>query len=458
MKSRVPKVLHSIAGRPLIDRVLTTARALCEERTGSRLVVVVGAGRDEVEKHLEKTAPDAERAFQDPPLGTGDAVRVAATHFGNADRVLVLSGDVPLLRKETLESLLAALDREPSAAVALATTRLPDGGSYGRVVRNSGGRVDRIVEAKDASIEERAIQEINAGVYVFDRSFLDEAIGSLSPDNAAGEYYLTDTLGYATRQSRPVTGVAVEDPDEVLGVNSRADLAHLEGILRARIARAVMEAGVTLIRPETVTLDESVVLEEDVTLGPFVSLTGATRVGRGSRIEQGSVLSSCEIGREVLIRPYSVLDLSFVGDACVVGPFARLREGTVLAEHVHVGNFVETKKARLASGVKANHLSYLGDTTVGERTNVGAGVITCNYDGFAKHTTTIGADVFVGSDSQLVAPVTVGDRAIIGAGTTVTEDVPENALTTSRTRQENRREAADRFRDRRKREPRSDRT
>jgi bifunctional UDP-N-acetylglucosamine pyrophosphorylase/glucosamine-1-phosphate N-acetyltransferase len=244
----------------------------------------------------------------------------------------------------------------------------------------------------------------------------------------------------------------VSDADELLGVNSRQDLALVEGLLRSRATRAAMTAGATLLRPETITLDDSVVLSEDVVLEPFVSIYGRTLVGSGSRIGQGCIVRDSEIGQSVVLKPYSVLESSRVGDGCVVGPFARLREGTELAEGVHIGNFVETKKARLARGAKANHLAYLGDTTIGERTNVGAGVITCNYDGFRKNPTTIGADVFLGSDSQLVAPVTVGDRAIVGAGTTVTKDVPADALVLARSPQENLDGYATTFREKRRKQ------
>jgi len=428
MRSELPKVLHEVAGRPMLDRVVAQARRLAAD-----VVVVAGAGRERVIEHLSRTAPDVKVVVQDPPLGTGDAVRAALPAIAGADRVVVLSGDVPLLGSDTLDALLCALT--PGVAVAFLTTLLPDAGAYGRVVRDPSGAVTGIVEAKDATPEQRAIREINAGVYVFDRVFLVEALPRLSTDNAAGEYYLTDTLSMAVAGGRRLAGVVAADPEEVLGANSRADLARLEARLRERAADAAMAGGATLLRPGTVTLDDTVVLSPDTVVEPYATLLGATRVGSGSRIGQGSVIRDCVLGRDVQVKPYCVMERAEVGDGAVVGPFARLREGTVLGPDVHVGNFVETKKARLARGVKANHLTYLGDTVVGERTNVGAGVITCNYDGFAKHTTTIGADVFVGSDVQLVAPVTIGDGAIVGAGTTVTKDVAADALTTSRSPQ-----------------------
>jgi bifunctional UDP-N-acetylglucosamine pyrophosphorylase/glucosamine-1-phosphate N-acetyltransferase len=281
------------------------------------------------------------------------------------------------------------------------------------------------------------VREVNAGVYAFDRAFLDGALPRLSKENAQGEYYLTDVLALAREAGRPVVPVTMPDASEMLGVNSRRELALVDSLLRARAAEAAMEAGATLLRPETITLDDTVRLEPDVVIEPYASLFGATTVAKGSRIGQGAIVKDSAIGERVVVRPYCVIESSRIAAGSVVGPFSRLREGTELAENVHIGNFVETKKARLANGAKANHLTYLGDAEIGERTNVGAGVITCNYDGFGKHKTTIGRDVFVGSDVQLVAPVTVGDGAIIGAGTTVTEDVPPDALATSRAPQAN---------------------
>jgi bifunctional UDP-N-acetylglucosamine pyrophosphorylase/glucosamine-1-phosphate N-acetyltransferase len=349
--------------------------------------------------------------------------------------VLVLSGDVPLLRKATLARLLEER-RRARASVAFLTTTPPDAAGYGRVVRDASGGFVRIVEEKDASDAERRIREVNAGVYAFDGAFVSRALPRLSKENAQGEYYLTDVLSLREEGARAVP-VQVEDASEVMGVNSRRELAAVDALLRTRAAGAAMDAGATLLRPETITLDETVALEPDVVVEPFASLFGATRVAKGSRIGQGAVIRDSVLGAGVTVRPYCVIESSRIGDGAVVGPFARLREGTELAENVHIGNFVETKKARLAKGAKANHLTYLGDVEVGERTNVGAGVITCNYDGFAKHKTTIGKDVFVGSDVQLVAPVSVGDGAIVGAGTTVTQDVPADALATSRSPQAN---------------------
>lgn len=435
MKSARPKVLHEAAGRPLVDHVVATARELLASRPGSRLVVVAGAGREELIPHLTRSAPEATVVVQDPPRGTGDAVRVAVPAFGEASRVVVLAGDVPLLGAATLARLEGALDAEPGTGISVLTAVLPDAGAYGRVVRGGDGRFRRIVEAKDATEEERAIGEFNSGIYAFDRAVLERALPRLTDDNAQREYYLTDVLGLAVADGVGVVAIPVEDPSEVLGVNSRAELAEVDTLLRRRAARAAMAAGATLIRPETITLDEGVTFGPDVVVEPFATITGASSIGAGSRIGQGCVVASSTVGAKVVVRPYCVVENAVVGDGAFVGPFARLREGTVLGPDVHVGNFVETKKARLARGAKANHLTYLGDCSVGEKTNVGAGVITCNYDGYGKHHTGIGAGVFVGSDVQLVAPVTIGDGAVIGAGSTITKDVPAHALATSRTPQ-----------------------
>jgi bifunctional UDP-N-acetylglucosamine pyrophosphorylase/glucosamine-1-phosphate N-acetyltransferase len=444
MRSERPKVLHEVAGRALLDRSLDTAKRVAGG--ANRVVVVVPKESAEVREHL-KAHPGVRVAVQDPPRGTGDAVRAAAATFGKAKTVVVLSGDVPLLSADTVKGLVDALSKDRKAAVAVLTAELENPTGYGRVVRDRAKRFVKIVEERDSSIRERKICEINTGTYAFDRVFLETALPLLTSKNSQKELYLTDVLLLARKADRRV--VLVEgDPLSTLGVNSRADLAHVDSVLRRRSAEAAMAAGATLLRPETITLDETVVLEPDTVVEPFVTLLGKTRVGSGSVIGQGTVAKDALFGRNVTVKPYCVIESAIVGDGASVGPFARLREGTDLAEGVHIGNFVETKKAVLKKGVKANHLTYLGDTEIGERTNVGAGVITCNYDGFAKNRTTIGRDVFVGSDVQLVAPVTIGDGAIIAAGTTVTEDVPKDALTLARVPQKNMPEGGAKYRER----------
>ncbi len=433
LRSGVPKVLHSAAGRSLLDRSLATARAIVSETGGGHLVVVTGPGADDpVASAVRAAAPEAVTAPQAAPRGTGDAVRAALGFLGDASRVVVLPADAPLLTARAVLSLGAMLDDDPDSPAVFLTAHVPDPSGYGRVLRDAHGTVVAVVEERDASEREREIAEVNAGVYVFRRAFLEAALARLEPTSAAEELYLTDILAMAAESGRPARGFPTATFEEALGVNTRADLARVEAVLRARAAAAAMESGATLLRPETVTLDDTVRLAPDVVVEPFVTLLGATEVGTRSRIGQGCVLRDTKLGADVLVKPYCVMEEARIGDGAVVGPFARLREGTDLGPGVHIGNFVETKKARLQRGAKANHLTYLGDSEVGERTNVGAGVITCNYDGFAKHRTVLGNDVFVGSDVQLVAPITVGDGAIIGAGTTVTEDVPAGALVTSR--------------------------
>ena len=401
--------------------------------------------------YLAANHPRVRLAVQDPPRGTGDAVRAALASgaAGKAKTVVVLSGDVPLLEAETVKGLVAALAKDKKAAVAVLTAKVANPSGYGRVVRDRKKKFLRIREEKDSSANEKKIAEINTGTYAFDRAFLDQSLPLLTSKNLQSEFYLTDILSLVLKAKRKVVTVS-GDPASAFGVNSREDLATVERILRDRKASDAMLAGTTILRPETVTLDETVVLEPDTVLEPFVTLLGKTRVGRGTVIGQGTVVKDSSFGKNVTVRPYCVIESAVVGDGAVVGPFARLREGTDLAEGVHVGNFVETKKAVLRKGVKANHLTYLGDTEIGERTNVGAGVITCNYDGFAKHRTTIGRDVFVGSDSQLVAPVTIGDGAIIAAGTTVTEDVPKDALALAREPQKNLPEGGAKYREKKK--------
>lgn len=446
MRSSRPKVLHEAAGRPLLDRALDTALAVAGDPAS--VVVVVSKKDSERDSSKERGTvgaflaahhPRVGVAIQDPPKGTGDAVRAAMGALGGTKAgktVVVLSGDVPLLSAEAVKGLVEALKKDKRAAVAVLTARVANPSGYGRIVRDKKGAFLRIREEKDSSSEEKKITEINTGTYAFDRAFLDRSLPLLTSENSQSEFYLTDVLFLARKAGRRV--VLLEgDPSSAFGVNSREDLAEVDRLLRERAVRAAMRGGATILMPETVTLDETVELAEDTTIEPFVTLLGRTRVGAGTLIGQGCVVKNAVLGKNVVVKPYCVIESAVVGDGAVLGPFARLREGTDLAVGVHVGNFVETKKAKLHEGVKANHLTYLGDTEIGARTNVGAGVITCNYDGYAKHRTTIGADVFVGSDVQLVAPVTVGDGAIVGAGTTVTKNVPKDGLAVSRAPQRN---------------------
>ena len=426
MQSALPKVLHPILGDPSLLWVL---RALPPQVTGA--VVVVHHGRELVEAALASWARlgllpcPVTPVDQGEPLGTGHAVAAAVGELNRleAETVVILCGDVPLIRAETVarlaqsQGLLLAMDLE-------------DPTGYGRVLQRADGTLGRIVEHKDATEAERAVRRVNGGAYALPWPQLRTALSRLSKANAQGEYYLTDAVVDVAN----ATPVAVElcSGEELMGMNSRADQAQLQAFARARVNQAWMEAGVTFLDPASTLVGPRVQLSRDVLVAPGARLEGAVRVEENVTVGQGSVLTECAIGAGVEIRPYCVIHGSQVGAGSTLGPFAHLREGTLLEEGVHLGNFVETKKSTLRKGAKANHLSYLGDAEVGERTNVGAGFISCNYDGFNKHRTVIGRDVFVGSDVQLVAPITLGDGCIIGAGSTITADVPAGALALTR--------------------------
>jgi bifunctional UDP-N-acetylglucosamine pyrophosphorylase / glucosamine-1-phosphate N-acetyltransferase len=424
MKSDRAKVLHPILGRPLAWYPITSAY----EVGAQQVVAVVGHQAHEVKSALSSGFPGQglQFALQAQQRGTGDAVsaaRESLVAFSGA--VLILYGDVPLLTVETLRRLIAAYD--PSAGpLAMISCKLTDPTGYGRVLRGQGRRVEGIVEHKDATPEQRLIAEVNAGIYVVDSKFLWGALERLTPQNAQGELYLTDIVAQAAKVG---TVAVIEAPaEETAGVNDRAELADRAEVIRARINSRHLRAGVTLTHPASTFIDAGVEIGPETTLGPNVSIHGQCVIGANAIIGQGCVLTNTTIGDNAEVKPYSVMDEAVVGPKCQVGPFARLRPGTVLEEDVHVGNFVETKKARLRKGVKAGHLAYLGDADIGAGSNIGAGTITCNYDG-------VSAGVFIGSDTQLVAPVRVGDGAFVGAGSTITADVPAGALSLSRTPQ-----------------------
>jgi bifunctional UDP-N-acetylglucosamine pyrophosphorylase / glucosamine-1-phosphate N-acetyltransferase len=427
MKSATVKVLHRAAGRPLVDYVLDLAGHV-SNRTP---VVVVGHQREAVEGSI---GDRARFAFQEQQLGTGHAVLQAALHVAPDGRVLILSGDVPLTRPETLKRLIEEHERSGNAVTLLAMK--PDRpGMYGRVVRDETGAVQRIVEAKDASAEELKIGEVNAGIYVFESDALLDNLRKLSTDNAQGEYYLTDLLAALRGAGRRVGAVVVDDPVEALGVNSRAELATVEGEIQRRVVERLMSEGVTFRNPATVVIDSTVVISGDSVVYPFVTVEGATRIGRNCVIEPGVHLINCTIGDGVHIKTGTVAEDAIIEDEAIVGPYAHLRPGTQLGRHVKIGNFVETKKSVFGEGAKASHLSYIGDAEVGKDVNIGAGTITCNYDGVNKHVTVLEDGVFIGSDSQLVAPIRIGKGAYVGAGSTITKDVPPDALAISRSPQ-----------------------
>ena len=431
MKSSTIKILHRAAGRPLIGYVLDLARGV----TDTRPILVVGHQRDEVRAAC---GDKAEYCVQDEQLGTGHAVlqgeSILRARGLAGSHVLVLSGDVPLTRPETLEALIQEHSSKGNA-VTLLSMKLDDPASYGRIIRDPEGGVREIVEARDASAEQLAIDEVNAGIYLFDEEFLYESLHSVGTDNAQGEYYLTDVVAMAASSGRGAGVVIAPDPIEALGVNSRADLARVEEELRRRKIEDLMAKGVTFRNPSTVVIDSLVEIGPDTIVYNGVCIEGATRIGRDCLVEPGVVLRHCVIGDRVQLKAGTVAENSTVGSDSAIGPNAHLRPETVLGEHVKVGNFVETKKATFGRGAKASHLSYIGDAEIGEDVNIGAGTITCNYDGVNKHRTVLGDGVFIGSDTQLVAPVTVGAGAYVGAGSTITKDVPPDSLALSRTPQ-----------------------
>ena len=435
MKSDTVKVLHAVAGRPMIHYPVRSALELGAER----VVLVLGHQRQRVEAYLSAAFPEApiETVLQAEQLGTAHAVLCARDALADFDGdVFILSGDVPTLPTATIRQLDEVTGE---AAVGVVGMRLAEPRAYGRFVRDDQGALCRIVEARDCTPEELCIQEVNAGIYRADARFLFETLAGVGTNNAQGEYYLTDLVQAASERRLGVATLVLEgdDAESAGGVNDRLDLAAAEGRMQRRLRRALMISGVTLVDPNRVTVHDGVQVGSDTIIEPDVSLLGATRVGDRCILEQGARLMNTRIGDDVTIKGWSHLELSDVGDKAQVGPFARLRVGTKLAEKVKIGNFVETKKAELGVGAKASHLSYIGDAQVGPGANIGAGTITCNYDGVRKFRTEIGAGAFIGSDTQLVAPVRVGEGAFVGAGTTVTEDVPANALALSRAAQRN---------------------
>jgi bifunctional UDP-N-acetylglucosamine pyrophosphorylase / glucosamine-1-phosphate N-acetyltransferase len=431
MKSATIKVLHSAAGRPIIDYVLDLAAGLSPNPP----VMVIGHQRDKVQ---EAVGSRARFAVQDQQHGTGHAVLQAAPVLepdGVAKkRVLILSGDVPLTTPDTLRRLLDEHERSGNA-LTLLTMKLTDPAMYGRIVRDDKDAVLRIVEAKDASDEEKRIDEVNAGIYVFDGAHLFDNLRNLSPDNAQKEYYLTDLLAVVRNAGHRVGAVVVDDPVEALGVNSRADLAQVENEIQRRVVTKLMADGVTFRNPSTVVIDSMVTIGADTVIYPFVTLEGNTRIGNDCVIEPGVHLVNVTVGNDVHLKTGTVAEDAIIEDQAAVGPYAHLRPGTKLGRKTKVGNFVETKQAVFGEGAKASHLSYIGDAEIGAGVNIGAGTITCNYDGKRKNKTIIEDGAFIGSDSQLVAPVRIGRGAYVGAGSTITKDVPADALALSRTPQ-----------------------
>jgi bifunctional UDP-N-acetylglucosamine pyrophosphorylase/glucosamine-1-phosphate N-acetyltransferase len=431
MRSARAKVLHELGGLPLIRHPLAAVGPLAPER----VIVVVGHQADDVRNAVLASGLPAETVLQAEQRGTGHAVRCAIPALVGFDGdVLILYGDVPLVTTATLR-LLVDTHRREDADLTLITMRYADPTGYGRILRDAAGRVRGIVEHKDASQAEREIKEVNPGLYCVRASVLLPLLEELRADNAQGELYLTDVVGLAAAGGRTIADVELERPDEVAGINTRGELAQMEARLRDDLTRRWMDAGVTFEDPATAYLGPEVEIGRDTVIGPNVVLRGKTRIGEGCRIDGTAFLVDTTLGDRVHVRFACTAEDAHIADDAIIGPFARLRPGTDLGPRVHIGNFVETKKAKLGAGTKANHLTYLGDCEIGPDTNVGAGTITCNYDGSTgkKSKTVIGARVQIGSDTQLVAPVTVHDDAYVGAGTTVTRDVPRGALVVTRT-------------------------
>ncbi len=425
MQSALPKVLHPLAGKPLLSHVVDTARAL----SPSRVCIIYGHGGEAVPQRIG--APDLSFAKQEPQLGTGHAVMQAVPHLRDDVPTLILYGDVPLTTTHSLQQLL---DSAGADKLAVLTVELDDPTGYGRIVRRDG-KIVGIVEQKDASEFERAIREVNTGIMVAPTAKLKKWLDNLSNDNAQREYYLTDIVARAVEDGVPVVSAQPAAVWETLGVNSKVQLAELERIHQCNIANALLEQGVTLADPARIDVRGTLVCGRDVTIDVNCIFEGKVELEDGVSIGAHCVIRNARIARGANIKPFCHIEDATVGAQSAIGPYARLRPGTELAEDVHIGNFVEVKNSRIAAHSKANHLAYIGDATVGSRVNIGAGTITCNYDGANKFRTIIEDDAFIGSDTQLVAPVRVGKGATLGAGTTLTKDAPEGKLTVSRARQ-----------------------
>ncbi|MBK6980341.1 MAG: bifunctional UDP-N-acetylglucosamine diphosphorylase/glucosamine-1-phosphate N-acetyltransferase GlmU [Betaproteobacteria bacterium] len=426
MRSRLPKVLHPLGGRPMLQHVLDAARRL----SPSRLAVVIGHGGESVAARLD--APDVAWVLQERQLGTGHAVVQALPKLEKRGVVLVLYGDVPRIATGTLRSLV---DAAAENQLAILTQEVDDPKGYGRIVRDASGRVTRIVEERDATEAERAIREVNTGIVAAPFAKLEAWLAGLGNANRQGEYYLTDIVAAAVAGEFPVAVRRPQSDSECLGVNSRRELARLERLLQMDRARALLDEGVTLADPARIDVRGELSCGRDVAIDVNCIFEGKVSLGDGVKVGANCILRDVTVGAGTEIRPFSLLEESSVGENARIGPYARLRPGTELAADVHIGNFCEVKASAIGQGSKVNHLSYIGDASIGRDVNVGAGTITCNFDGAAKHRTVIGDDVHIGSDVQLVAPVTIGKGATIGAGATITRDAPAGELSVTEKKQ-----------------------
>ena len=429
MRSTLPKVLHPIAGRPMLEHVLTSAKALEGDH---QTILVLGHGGEFVQEFLSKTAFKVKTALQSEQKGTGHAVLQACDQLSDDPVTLILYGDVPLIQTQTLQQLAGLAS---TGGLGLLTQHMANPTGYGRILRNQDGDVSGIVEEKDASAEIRQITEINTGFMALPTQKLKGWLKQLKPNNAQGEYYLTDVIALAVIEGVPVYTTQARNDWETVGVNSRAQLADLERVWQRELANRLLESGVTLLDPSRIDIRGELQCGTDVQIDIGCVFEGKVVLGSGVSVGPHCVIKDAVIDANVKIQAFSHIDQATIGAGSVIGPYARLRPGTVLAEDVHVGNFVEIKNSDVGAGSKANHLAYVGDATIGKKVNIGAGTITCNYDGVNKHRTVIEDEAFIGSDTQLVAPVTVGKGATLGAGTTLTKDAPANQLTVTRVKQ-----------------------
>jgi bifunctional UDP-N-acetylglucosamine pyrophosphorylase/glucosamine-1-phosphate N-acetyltransferase len=438
LKSKRPKVLHEIGGRALLLHVIAAAKQVVP---ADHIYCIIGHESDRVKSAVEHTG--VKFVLQSEQRGTGHAMQMLKADFELSGaplprHLLVLSGDVPLIRPETIAAV-RDLHLAEHAAMTILTAVPPDPNGYGRVLRTQPGKpeVTAIIEQKSLTPDQLATPEINSGIYCFETRSLFSHLDALDTDNAHGEFYLTDVAAMLVNEGKRVVAVQAESVNEVLGANTIAEMMHLDAAMRLATAHRLMSSGVTIFRPETCVIDSEVTIGPDTVIEPYVQLLGNTHIGSDSRVRSYSVITNTTIGDNVTILNGCIFDNSEVANHATLGPYTRLRPESRIGEGVHLGNFVETKKTTIGKGSKANHLSYLGDAVIGERVNIGAGTITCNYDGAHKHRTTIGDGVFVGSDSNLVAPITIAANSYIAAGSTVTEDVPEGALALGRARQTN---------------------
>ena len=433
MNTSLPKVLHNLGGRSLLDHVLETAVSL---GTG-KVIVVAGHGAEAVRKIISEKNGDLEVVVQEPQLGTGHAVSQCLDMLsGFHGTVVVLSGDVPGLQSETVRNL-ARVRIDNQASISVLTGRLEDPSGYGRIIRQPDGAIQEIREQKDLSEEQGNIKEVNLGVYAFDASFLSRELPKIGSENAQGEYYLTDLIKVAAGSGSGVVSHSAADHTEALGINTLEELSGVGKMTNRRYLEKLMSSGVQILDPDQTWIEDTVTVEPDTTIHPMVFLRGATKIGAGSVINPGSVITDSNLGARVEIRPYCVITDSSIADDAAVGPFAHLRPGTDIGPWARIGNYVEIKKSVIGEGSKVSHLTYVGDAELGQDVNIGAGCVTCNYDGFSKFKTVIEDGVFVGSGTMMVAPITLGKGSLVAAGSTLTKDVPPDALAVARGQQSN---------------------